>query len=99
MTGMPQRYIVTYDVCEAKRLRKVFKVLKGFGKHIQYSVFRCDLARIDLVRLTVALQEVINAKEDQVLFIDIGPADGRSIEAVQSLGRTYSVQENGPVIV
>lgn len=96
---MAQRYIVTYDVCEAKRLRKVFKVLKGFGQHIQFSVFRCDLARIDLARLEAALREVINAKEDQVLFIDIGPAEGRSVEAVQSLGRAYSVDENGPVIV
>jgi CRISPR-associated protein Cas2 len=37
---MRQAFVVSYDVCCPKRLRKVFRVLRGFGDHVQLSVFR-----------------------------------------------------------
>lgn len=27
-------YIVTYDVCDARRLRRVFRLMRGYGDHI-----------------------------------------------------------------
>jgi CRISPR-associated endonuclease Cas2 len=36
---MRRNFIVTYDICDPKRLRKVFKLCKGYGIHLQYSVF------------------------------------------------------------
>lgn len=84
---MRQRYIVTYDVCDPKRLRQVFKTLKGFGRHIQLSVFSCDLSAMSLVRLKLALAAVIDMREDQVLIIDLGAAEGRAAESIESLGR------------
>lgn len=84
---MRQRYIVTYDVSDPKRLRSVFKTLKGFGRHVQFSVFSCDLSPMSLVQLKLALAAVIDMREDQVLIIDLGPADGRAAECIESLGR------------
>ncbi len=37
-------YLVAYDVRDEVRLRKVAKVLEGFGTRLQYSVFRCRLS-------------------------------------------------------
>ena len=37
---MLNRYIVTYDVSDDDRRNKVFTALRGYGDHIQYSVFR-----------------------------------------------------------
>ena len=67
---MRRHYLVTYDICDAKRLRRVFKTMKGFGAHLQFSVFQCDLPDIDLVRMKAALTEIIDQREDQVLIID-----------------------------
>ena len=86
---MRQRYIVTYDICEQKRLRQVFKVLKGYGEHLQFSVFRCDLSKMSLISLKVDLNAMIHSKEDQVLIIDVGPTEGRGEEVFESLGRAY----------
>ena len=86
---MPTRYIVSYDVCERHRLRRVFKAMRGFGDHLQYSVFRCDLSDQDLVVMRAALEEIIHHGEDQVLIVDLGPADGRAANCV-ALGRHYS---------
>lgn len=79
--------IVTYDICEPKRLRKVFKVMKGFGQHLQYSVFRCDLTDAERFEMIGALQEIIHHGEDQVLLIELGPSDGRK-HRVDAIGRT-----------
>lgn len=86
---MRQAYIVTYDVCAPKRLRKVFKTLQGYGEHLQLSVFRCELNGRELVELRAKLAKAIDHAEDQVLFVDMGPADGRAREAIRSLGQAY----------
>jgi CRISPR-associated protein Cas2 len=94
-----QRYIVTYDIGDPKRLRQVFKTMKGFGRHLQFSVFSCDLAAVALVRLKIALNEVIDSLHDQVLIIDIGPSEGRAGEAIESLGRRAYLAEPPPKVV
>lgn len=84
---MRQRYLVTYDVSNAKRLRQVFKVMKGFGHHLQLSVFSCDLTEMTLVQMKAALVAVIHDEEDAILIVDIGPTDGRGVTSFKCLGR------------
>ena len=96
---MRNRYIVSYDVCEDKRLRRVFQTLRGFGDHVQYSVFRCDLSRREMIELRAALGAIIDAGEDQVLFADLGPVEGRADECVSAIGLPYTNPERHAVIV
>ena len=96
---MRQRYIVTYDICDPKRLRAVFFTMKGYGDHLQYSVFSCDLTLMGLATLKGDLLRVLDARVDQVLFIDLGPTDGRGREAVESLGRGVEQFPDGAVIL
>ena len=84
---MRNRYIVAYDVSNAKRLRRMFKKMNGFGEPLQYSVFSCDLSRKERVLLEEALMEIINVKEDRVLIVDTGPSEGRAGGALKTLGR------------
>ena len=80
-------YLVTYDVSDPKRLTKTRKALLGFGDHLQLSVFRCELTARETVELRRVLSEIIHAGEDQVLVVDLGPADGRGAESIRTLGR------------
>ena len=95
---MRQAYIVTYDVCDPKRLRKVFKVMRGYGEHLQLSVFRCELNDRELVELRAKLAEAIHDHQDQVLFVDMGPAEGRAREAIRSLGKPYVPPERRALV-
>jgi len=88
-----QAYIVTYDICEPKRLRDVFNLMKGYGDHLQLSVFRCELDRTELVELRARLTDIIHFGEDQVLFIDVGPVDGRGSHSIAALGLPYTPPE------
>lgn len=87
---MRQTYIVSYDISDPKRLRLVFRTLKGWGDHLQLSVFRCDLNPRELIELRTELAAIIHHGDDQVLFVDVGPADGRALNAFDTLGRPPS---------
>jgi CRISPR-associated protein Cas2 len=86
-------YLVSYDISDPERLRRVFKVMKGAGQHVQYSVFRCVLGDRAKEELLDALYAVIEGAEDQVLFVNLGPDDGRGASCIASLGRPYVAEE------
>lgn len=87
---MRKIYLVTYDICDDKRLRKVFKTMRNWGDHLQYSVFECQLNPTDLLTLKAQLKAIINAGHDQVLFIDLGPAAGRGERVIEAIGQPYT---------
>ncbi len=92
-------YIVTYDICDAKRLQKVFKTMRGFGDHLQLSVFRCDLSSKEKQQMIMKLDTLLHHEEDQVLIFPLGPAGGEKEEGVESLGKPYEPQERCAIIV
>lgn len=95
---MEHLYIVSYDISEPRRWRRVFRIVKGYGEWLQLSVFQCRLSRARLLQLEAALREAINQDEDHVLILDIGPADAVSPQ-VRSLGRTFQAVKREAVIV
>lgn len=96
---MRQAYLVSYDICDPRRWRKVFKVMRGYGDGMQYSVFRCELSPRELVELQEKLRGVIHAKEDRVLFAALGPVEGRGRGAITTMGRTYEAPEAVAVVI
>ncbi len=96
---MRQRFLVTYDVADPRRLRKVFKVMKGYGTHLQLSVFSCDLTEMTLVMMRAALSEAIDHSKDAVLMVDIGPSDGRGSTSFECIGKATRPPDKGPTII
>lgn len=86
---MRRRYVVTYDVRDPKRLRRTFKVMRNYGDHLQLSVFECLLTRSERILLEEELKKVIHEREDQVLFLDLGSAEGDELPRVTALGARY----------
>lgn len=81
------RYLVLYDIRDARRLRRVHEVAVDYGEMLQYSVYVCDLSRQEYVRLRAALREQMNLKVDSLSVFDLGPADGHVAWRVDHLGR------------
>jgi CRISPR-associated protein Cas2 len=91
-------YLVTYDIRDPKRWRRVFVVMKGFGDWLQLSVFQCRLSRRRHAELIALLDGIIKHNEDALLLIDIGPAD-KVKPRVVSLGDKFEPSARQPVIV
>ena len=96
---MRTSYIVCYDISDEKRLRRVFQKMRNYGDHLQFSVFECQLTATDLARCRAELGEIINHQEDQVLFVSLGPAEGRGDRVITALGRPYTTVDAPCIVV
>ncbi|MGL4422622.1 MAG: CRISPR-associated endonuclease Cas2 [Gemmataceae bacterium] len=94
-------FIITYDITLTKRRNKVYKLLRGCGDALQYSVFHCRLTPAELIQLKTELWEILNLKEDRLVILDIGPQDGRGELAIDVWGKPIEeIPETGqPFIV
>ena len=61
-------YVVAYDIPDDRRRTKVHKVLSGFGRWTQYSLFECFLTPKERVLLRDKLDRLLNPEEDSVRF-------------------------------
>lgn len=92
-------YIVCYDICDPSRLRRVYRTMRGYGAHLQYSVFRCELSDAEKVQMITDLQAIINHGEDKVLIVHLGPPDGQRAGQMQTLGLPLPQLERYAVVV
>ncbi len=97
---MPQErlYIVTYDISDSKRLRHVFKAMKGYGHWLQLSVFQCRLTLRRRINMATCLEDIIQSSKDHILILDLGPADKVNLH-VESLGKGYEMPTRQATII
>lgn len=76
--------VIAYDVVEDRRRNRVFKALKNHGRHVQYSVFECDLRLQDFRRLREKLARLIDLSEDNLRFYFL---DQDAVAKIESVGR------------
>jgi CRISPR-associated protein Cas2 len=96
---MRHLYIVTYDISDRLRWAKVYKTMRGFGEHLQLSVFQCDLRPEQKLRMKAALSEIIHHEQDQVVFVDLGPTEGREVKEIEAIGRPMEVVGREPMVI
>lgn len=75
--------VVSYDIKEDHRRLKVFKTLKNFGQWVQFSVFECNLTKLDYLKMRARLEELIKPEEgDSIRFYFLCEADIKRIERI-----------------
>ena len=95
---MERLYIVSYDIRDERRWRRVFKLMKGYGECLQLSVWQCRLSRRRHAELVALLDGVIRAQDDHVVMMDLGPADDVK-PLVVSLGKPFTPVERQAIVV
>ena len=63
-----QWHLISYDVRDPKRLRRVAKTLESYGTRLQYSVFRCRLDARMLERLHWQLTQIMEDVDDLLVL-------------------------------
>lgn len=64
--------LICYDVRDPARYRKVYRIIRGHGRRLQYSVFRCRLDGAQIEKLRWRLASVMS-DDDSLLIIDLCP--------------------------
>jgi len=95
---MERLYVISYDISEPKRWRRIFKVMNGYGQWLQLSVFQCRLSKMRMLQLEAALRDEMNHQEDHILILDLGPAENVTPN-VRSLGKQFAAVVREAVIV
>lgn len=97
---MRRRYLLSYDISDARRLRAVHKIARAFGSALQYSVFFCVLSRADRVRLSTQLEATIDHRSDRIIIIDLGDNRDESwIPEFETIGRQEVARPRRHVVV
>jgi CRISPR-associated protein Cas2 len=92
------RYLVSYDICDPKRLRRVARALEGFGVRLQYSVFECPLDEMRMAMLKAAVHPLLKHDEDQILFVSLGPSANDASLIIDAMGLPYQVRTRVTII-
>jgi CRISPR-associated protein Cas2 len=91
-----RRYLIAYDISNPKRLRRVCKIMEGYGERLQYSVFISDLNQSELVHARTDVEEEMLMTEDSVVIVDLGDvADARFL----FMGRHRALPTSGPRVI
>ena len=91
-------YIVTYDISDQKRWRRVFRIMKGYGRWLQLSVFQCRLTARRRADMAARLDREIKQQDDHVIIVDLGPAD-RGDPRIESLGKAFQSTKREAIII
>ena len=78
--------VVVYDIAEDRRRLKLMKLLEGYGRRVQESVFECDLEVKDYRKMMQRLQRLISPRTDNVRCYHLCSADVKQIETL-GIGR------------
>lgn len=92
-------YIISYDISDDRRRTRVYQYLRGWGDHLQFSVFRVLASAHELARLRAGLHDLIDHRADQILLFDLGPAAGRARDAVHAIGAPYTHPERHAIVI
>jgi len=89
-------YLVTYDIpCDRRRL-KVSKLLEGYGRRVQLSVFECILTPEKYKELRQRLKPRVKLAEDSVRFY---PLSGHTLSQVEIWGEPPLTPMPGSTII
>lgn len=94
-----RRWLVTYDVVDEKRRRKVHDTMCSFGEALQFSVFLCDMDSMEKVALLTELRDHINKAEDSVALVDLGEPGRPTSSVIEFLGPHRELPRDGPTII
>lgn len=93
-----RQYVIAYDVTDDRRRTRLAKQLEAVGDRVQYSVFLLQVRPAKLVRLTSALEGLMDRDEDSILICDLGPA-GQAPQHMVTLGRGRPLTPTDFIIV
>jgi CRISPR-associated protein Cas2 len=91
-----RRYLIAYDICEPRRLRRVCKIMEEYGERLQYSVFISDLSRTELIHARAAVEGEMDLTEDSVVIVDLGEPHAARFTFV---GQRRPLPTHGPRII
>jgi CRISPR-associated protein Cas2 len=92
-------YLIIYDLPDSKaankRRHRLHKLLSGYGKWEQYSVFECFLTAVQFAKLQIQIEKLIKPSEDSVRIYVL---DAGAVKRTLTYGSEKPRQEEAIVL-
>lgn len=88
-------YVVAYDIPDDRRRTRVHKLLKGFGRWTEFSLFECFLTKKELVLLRARLEKHLDAERDRVRIYMLCDS---CLDKIETVGIPEPVEETSYLI-
>ncbi len=92
-------YLIIYDLPDTKpankRRTRLHKLLSGYGKWTQYSVFECFLTPMQFAKLQTQLEVLIKPSEDSIRIYIL---DAGAVKRTMTYGSDQPRQEGAIVL-
>lgn len=96
---MRRFYLVSYDIPDDKRRARIFKLMRGWGERVQYSVFCCQLNSRERLELIEELKARMNDSEDQTLIVEAGTVEGeRPVPDITYVGKVWRPEQRSQIV-
>ncbi len=92
-------YLIIYDLPDTKpankRRTRLHKLLSGYGKWTQYSVFECFLTAVQFTKLQIQLEKLVKSDEDSIRIYVL---DAGAVKRTVTYGSDKPRQEGAIVL-
>lgn len=78
-------HLLFYDIRDPKRWRRVYRLMQGYGDHLQYSVFRVKGTRLHVERMQWELERLLD-QDDALLVVPLCPGCAERIRTRNAEG-------------
>jgi CRISPR-associated protein Cas2 len=85
-------YVISYDVTDGDRRRRLFESLKDFGVAVQLSVFECELDDAGLAEMLARIDFDVDREQDSLRIYRLC---GGCAGDVRTLGRGVTLDRAG----
>lgn len=89
--------IVAYDIADPRRLNRVARVMKDYGRRVQKSIFEVEASEVAFAEMRRRAERVMDLEEDGVKFF---PLCERCADTLVSIGvAVFSPDERAYLVV
>ncbi len=88
--------VISYDISDDDRRTRVAKVLLGYGRRVQMSVYECVLDERLYLKMKARVERLIDQAEDSVRFYTLCR---RCVGAIEICGQGTVTQDGADAVV
>lgn len=93
-------YVISYDITNNKIRNKLSKLLSGYGKRVQYSVFECHIKHEKYIALFELLKQIkINDETDSIRIYKLCGNCAAKITTIGNKNKEIEILEQDIVII
>jgi CRISPR-associated protein Cas2 len=88
--------IVAYDIANPRRLQKIAKVMKDYGRRAQKSIFEVETEETTFAQMRRRVEGIMDPAVDGVKYF---PLCNRCADTLITIGLSASEQEEGDYLI